>query len=115
MLYFLLFGLYLTVYSSSFLNEYNKIKMNKNQIFPNRNDISKGVDMRYPLEENIDHIELLKIFDNIKKKKILNTLENKNISVYDKLSLIQDNNLIETSYSVNILSGGLMDDYNYTI
>lgn len=115
MLYLLLFGSYLTVYSYSFLNEYNKIKMNNNQIFPNKHDISKGVDMRYSLEENIDYLELLKILENIKKKKILNTLENKNISIYDKLSLIQDNNIIETSYSVNILSGGLMDDYNYTI
>ena len=68
MLYLLLFGLFLTVYPYSFLNEYNKIKMD-NQNFPERNDIFKGVDMRYPLKENIDDIELLKIFDNIKKKK----------------------------------------------
>ena len=115
MLYFLLCGLYLTTYSYSFLNEYNKIRMNNNQIFLESNSISEGIDMRYPLEVKIDFVEMSKIIDNINKKKILNTLENKNISIYDKLSLIQEYYIIETPYSVNILSGGLMNDYNYTI
>ena len=115
MLYFLLCWLYLSAYSYSFLNEYNKIKMNNNQIFTQSEDISKGLDMRYPEEETINYGEIERIIDNINKKKILNTLENKNISIYDKLSLIQDYSIIETSYSMNILSGGLMNDYNYTI
>tara|TARA_Y100000991_G_scaffold100267_1_gene75664 strand:- start:673 stop:1020 length:348 start_codon:yes stop_codon:yes gene_type:complete len=115
MLYFLLCGLYLTADSYSFLNEYNKIKMNNNQKFLVSDDISKGIDMRYPLEEKIDSEKMRKIIDNINKKKIVNTLENKNISIYDKLSLIQQYHIIETPYSINILSGGLMDDYNYTI
>lgn len=68
MLYFLLCGLYLTVYSYSFLNEYNKIKMS-NQIFSDSDDISKGIDMRYPTEEKLDYKEIAKIFENINKKK----------------------------------------------
>ena len=115
MLYFLLCGLYLTAYSYSFLNGYNKNRINNNQIFLDSEDISKGIDMRYPLEEKIDYEEMSKIFDNINKKKIVNILENKNISIYDKLSLIQEYYIIDTPYSINILSGGLMNDYNYTI
>ena len=111
MWYLILSAIYLSVYSYSIISEYNR-----NRIFNNFNKEIKfheGLDMRYP-EEFKDLEEISKINNYFIKYRLLKSLENKNISSNYKISLIEGKGIIETSYSPNILAGGLFNDYNYT-
>ena len=50
------------------------------------------------------------IYQNLEKKKLLDKLQNKNISILTKLDLLQDNSI----KSPNITAGGLFNDFNFT-
>ena len=55
--------------------------------------------------------ELIKIKNNFYNYKILKTLENPNVSIYDKLLLIERENILGDGYSVNILKGLDIEDF----
>ena len=87
---------------NEFLLEMKKIKMAKHA----------GRDERYT--DNITNYELLdKIRDNLLKLEILNTLQNSNISIFDKHILLEKNKnfFIETGVMYNITAGGLLDNF----
>jgi hypothetical protein len=60
-------------------------------------------------EKHEKELNLYKIAKYFEKKKILDILENKNVSLTTKLLLLQDNR-IKTS---NIFEGGLMRDFDF--
>lgn len=66
-----------------------------------------GCDHRYPLNETANELQLYNIYQNLEKKKLLDTLQNENISIVKKIELLQDN----TIKPPNLKAGGLMDDF----
>ncbi len=73
--------------------------------------VYSGNDERYPVNETNNHIELNNIYRNNENKKLLDILQNNKISINTKLDLL-NNNSIKPS---NLMAGGLMDDYNFTL
>ena len=77
---------------------------------------NKGYDMRYPysIEENTDIIDSIK--QNFNKKNILNYLES-NTSINNKLLVIEEYNKNNTGnkYVINLCSGNLYQDWNFTL
>jgi hypothetical protein len=90
-------------------------------------NIYSGCDGRYPTYENgtltsyDDQILLAKISRYFLYKDFLRTLENDKISIKDKLRIIEDNSLLNlddnapSKYTINLLAGGLMDDFNWEL
>ena len=48
-----------------------------------------------------------------KYKDLLETLENRNVCIQQKLTYIEDYDLLNRSMSINIQNGGLMDDWEF--
>tara|TARA_B100000925_G_C21852789_1_gene406494 strand:+ start:374 stop:676 length:303 start_codon:yes stop_codon:yes gene_type:complete len=68
-----------------------------------------GYDFRKIEEDDI----ILKIKKNLYKKQLLEKLENPNTSLITKLNIIEKTDIFEKKY-IDLLSGGLLDDYNFT-
>lgn len=132
-----MFGLYLVyifiAYIQSFPMNYNRIKLGDRIIVVDTEEIDKkklldkesgylneGMDMRYP--ENVtdtDKINEINQLDNInknmKRKEILETLEDNQKSLHIKLAYLKKNrNIIDvfadSPKRVNLLAGGLKND-----
>lgn len=75
--------------------------------------INNGFDNRNKTENNDHNITIYNIKINYYKKNLLNNLENKNISINNKLALIEYHNNIfdEKIYTNNISFGGLFNDW----
>jgi hypothetical protein len=67
-----------------------------------------GYDERY-LDDEIIKTDPSNIFRHIENKIKLEILENKSVSIFDKLELVKDNHIKPS----NIHAGGLMDDFNF--
>lgn len=83
-------------------------------------DIRKtGLDERVSKMDNIDsdkvNNELLeKIQENFYKKRVLNTLQNNDISLIQKMEVLNRYLLyIHTEEPVNLFAGGLLDDWDF--
>jgi len=89
-----------------------KYNFNKNLT----NDKISGYDSRFPKKE--DNKVLINIKKFYEKKKLLDDL-NSDISIINKLDLIKIaklNDILDSErMSLNILNGGLFDDYNFNI
>lgn len=84
--------------------------------------IEDGDDLDYksgycePIFENADENKekLAEIGVYLHKKKVLNSLLNKKISVLDKIKLIErDTEILEDKFASNIMSGGLLNDWEF--
>jgi hypothetical protein len=82
--------------SNSLSTIYNK--NNNNTIF-----VSEGYDERYPKNEKKLEIERQHIYNLHNKKKLLDILEDKNISITVKQELLQDNSI----KTPNLMAGNL--------
>ena len=118
------------LYSHSFLNDMNDMNnMNNMNITNNINNINdyglfiqqksdssnSGLDMRYiknttQLED--ENININKHFHNMN---LLNILSSNKIHNYTKIELIKQNDILKYSMALNILAGGLLDDFNFEI
>ena len=74
------------------------------------NKKSSGNDERYPINET-NTIQLYKINEFYKKKILLDTLQNKSISINTKLNLLKDNSVKPT----NLKAGGLFKDFDFKL
>jgi len=74
-------------------------------------NIYSGNDERYPVNETNNYIELNHIYKNHENKKLLNILENDEISINTKLDLLKDSSI----KPMNLKAGGLMNDFNFTL
>jgi hypothetical protein len=67
-----------------------------------------GCDERFAINETAnDGIQLYNIYQNLEKKKLLDKLQSSNISIIQKLYLLEDNSIKPP----DIKAGGLMDDF----
>lgn len=57
--------------------------------------------------------KLQQIIINYEKFKLLKSLESNELSVYDKIQLLQNNYLFSETTSPNLLAAGLLDDWNF--
>ena len=69
-----------------------------------------GNDERYVMNKTNDEEQIYNIYQNLEKKKLLDKLQNKNLSIITKLDLLQDNSI----KSPNFTAGGLFDDFDFT-
>tara|TARA_Y200000002_G_scaffold314345_1_gene272066 strand:+ start:8821 stop:9168 length:348 start_codon:yes stop_codon:yes gene_type:complete len=74
---------------------------------------TKGCDFRYKMFENDSILEMVNIIKYFKYKDLLETLENRNVCIQQKLTYIEDYDLLNRSMSINIQNGGLMDDWEF--
>ena len=51
------------------------------------------------------------VLESIKKHQILMKLQSGNVSIFDKLIIIEEMNIV-SNYGNNIINGGLFDDWN---
>lgn len=79
----------------------------------NKPTTNSGNDERYIVNKTNDQenkVQLYKIYQSLEKKKLLDKLQDKNLSIITKLDLLQDNSI----KSPNFTAGGLFDDYDFT-
>lgn len=63
-------------------------------------------------EENKEKLAEIGVY--LHKKKVLNSLLNKKISILDKIKLIErDTEILDEKYASNIMSGGLLNDWEF--
>lgn len=75
-----------------------------------------GYDQRYPEEEDID---LQEITNHFYRKNLLNKLESKSRSIQEKLLILDEAKKVlpelDESIAIDILSGNLLDDWEFDI
>ena len=85
------------------------------------NDIYNGRDNRYSINENSidnDQFVMAKIGKYFLYKELLKTIKNDKVSIQEKLQIIEDSNILhldKSKYVPNLLTGGLMDDFNFEL
>jgi hypothetical protein len=97
----------------SFLFYFNKICYQNSYIFNLKRGLNAykkftGNDERYIKNQTEMESQLHNFKKNLEKKQLLVILQNENISIYDKASLVRDNN----NQQYNIKSGGLINDFD---
>ena len=83
---------------------------NKRGFFKERD----GYDERYPKENN-EELLLIKVNKNFYLQKLLNQLNNPDITVIQKIQLIENEYPRNQIKPYNIMNGGLLDDFNFEI
>jgi hypothetical protein len=68
-----------------------------------------GFDQKYIKNETEEQLKLQKIYTHFENKKLLNVLQNENISLNTKLLLLQENRVKPS----NLFAGGLMNDFDF--
>ena len=82
-------------------------KMNSEENEPKKTD---------PLsQDGLDNNLLYEIGVNMKKLSLLKTLEDDKVGLPRKLKMLEDNYLLNDTLRVNILTAGLMDDWDFDI
>jgi hypothetical protein len=92
-------------------------KNNLSNLIENSNTLNKiknsykynGFDHRNLTNENEDKKKLYKIHKHFENKKLLDILQNENVSLVTKLVLLQDNRIKAS----NVFAGGLMKDFDF--
>lgn len=75
----------------------------------------QGIDMRNPVLSDLDNNLLYEIGVNMKKLSLLKTLEDDKVGLPRKLKMLEDNYLLNDTLGVNILTAGLLDDWDFDI
>ena len=93
----------------------NNSKLISNKPLDVEDIIKTGLDERVSKMNNIIENELLeKIQENFHKKQLLDILENNQISIIQKMDILNQYLLyIHTEESANLFAGGLLDDWDF--
>tara|TARA_B100001093_G_scaffold477055_1_gene503969 strand:- start:9 stop:410 length:402 start_codon:yes stop_codon:yes gene_type:complete len=75
----------------------------------------QGIDMRNPSISDLDISILYEVGVNMKKKVLLKTLEDDEVGLPRKLKMLEYNDLLDDTLKVNILTAGLLDDWEFDI
>jgi hypothetical protein len=89
-------------------------EINKNKLlYEELGYTNEGMDMRFSNITEVNHEELINIDVNIRKLRLLKTLEDNNYPLHNKIELLEINkDICDTgSYGFDILAGGLLDDW----
>jgi hypothetical protein len=110
MMFFRLFFLFF--FQNQTKNLFNLLTKKNSNTFPEKKN-NLGNDERYKNKTEIDYYQLYLIQKNMENKKLLDILENKNISIHTKLYLINRNNTTNNTgiKPFNINAGNLMKDW----
>jgi hypothetical protein len=98
------------IYNYGKNNFINKNVVNDTLIITNENNMNNLGLCEIPFNDDIED-DLMKISEYFYKSKLLKTLENPNVSIYDKLLLIERENILGDQYTVNILKGLDFEDF----
>ena len=102
---------YIQIYRKKTINMINTLSTIYNDEENINNYTYGGYDERYPIKENKLETENCNIYKLHIKKQLLDILEDKNISIHNKLDLLYDNSIkIPT-----LISKNLMKDFEYDI
>ena len=108
--------LFLIYHKKSIKNHFKLFSYNSNTLNKNNNSYKyNGYDHRIindtseTLKTNEKLVNLYKIQKYFEKKKILDILNNENVSLTTKILLLQDNAI----KSSNLFEGGLMDNFEF--
>ena len=63
-------------------------------------------------DNNNNIIKINKIHQHFQKKKILDILQSNHTSLNDKVKIVNEFNLLQKNQSGNLLSGGLLNNWN---
>jgi hypothetical protein len=114
MKYYILLSFFPIYYSLIKYKAYFKnLKFHKNHSLELTNNNFKG---GYDSRENITDGLLPKIYENFEKMYLLKKLENNNINIHTKLSLISYYEILNkypVSYIANLYAGGLLNDWDF--
>jgi len=86
---------------------------NKRNNIINNNFKENGIDHRFKKTTDFDSTSNIKIMNNINNKNLIDKLENNDTSIFDKLKIVSDHNILNDSMSYNIYAGGLLNDYYF--
>ena len=79
----------------------------------------RGYNEAYFIDDCDSLEQLYKIYDIYEKEYMLKNLESSQLSVYDKIDIIKKYNIIdninENNIGINLISGGLMNDWNFSL
>jgi hypothetical protein len=83
----------------------------------NKQNLTGGIDWRHTANSDLDKEALKNISINIEKMRLLKYLENQNISLVDKMKIIERTHteIFEKKYTPNFLAGGLFNDWLFDI
>ena len=90
--------------------------MNEDMVTHNVLDSSykNGYDTRYKiLNETPQELETIK--KHLMNNELLKTLENKKKSIFEKIDIIDKNNILNHSMTPCLFSGGLLDDWGFNM
>ena len=102
--------------TSLFMNKHFDITKTMNLLW--NEDLANpvtGLDTRYGENHTDSSEELFYIYKNFHNKKILNRLLEDKINVLEKLQIIEREDIFNETMCINILNGGLLDDFNFEI
>lgn len=85
----------------------------ENNIFK-KNYIS-GLDMRFGVINTTNENELNRIKKHFYNKKLLSILQDKSISDFEKICIINQNNILGDTMDTDVKCAGLFDDWNFKI
>ncbi len=91
---------------------------NSNTLYNIKYNYTSGYDERYPRYEKNLSLLNKNMYKLHIKKYILDILENKDISINDKIELLRKYKILEDANNVktiNLKEGGLMKDFNYDL
>lgn len=85
----------------------------EHKLFSDDGKDHQGVDMRNPALSDLDIEELYDIGVNMKKKSLLNTLEDDKVGLPRKIKMIEDFGVFDSSMKSDVRAGGLLDDWDF--
>lgn len=104
----------LTIFRKCYSYNYNNFHKSNTMKINNFDEKNSGLDTRYKKEEIFDEYYFKLLYKN---QILLDKLKDNKINNIEKLNLINEaekNGLLNnTNMSINILSGGLLDDYEF--
>lgn len=94
------------------------VNMNYEDYFSKPKNYSAGYDCRFmhhSLKSAKEKEELERIYIHLKKQNLLFLLENDDLSIFEKIYLIDKYDTLLVNISSNIFNGGLLDDWEFNI
>lgn len=90
--------------------------MNEDMVTRNvlESSYQNGYDSKYKLLDE-DPQELETIKKHLMNNELLKTLENKKKSIFEKIDIIDKNNILNQSMTPCLFSGGLLDDWGFNM
>tara|TARA_B100000424_G_scaffold185760_1_gene144102 strand:+ start:18790 stop:19155 length:366 start_codon:yes stop_codon:yes gene_type:complete len=94
------------------------VDMNYNEYFSKPINYSAGYDCRFmhhSMQSKKEKEELQRISIHFKQQNLLYLLKNNDLSIFEKIDLIEKYDILYSNISSNIFNAGLLDDWEFNI